>query len=352
MEPDHPVVRAGAAFEMLQAFALFTTMSWMARPFDAASELFTSTTPIGTPNTVGAARPDDSARGSPSSSATSRSSTPTSSSSAAPPAATELWNELRIELNIGQYLDIVGSAARERRRPATERIARYKSGKYTIERPLHVGAAMAEPPNLSEVIAALSSYGLPLGDAFQYRDDVLGAFGDEATTGKPVGDDLVEGKPTPLLAIATERATSEQLVILDLVGRPGIGRVEVAAIQQVLVDTGALDELESGIRSLANKRLPLCARHHSPTTPRTGSSSWPSSSHGASRRVGRLTMKVIVVGAGLGGLAAAAHARRSRPRRFHRRAIGPSGRPSRDHRVARLPDRQRPDRAHDARPSP
>ena len=53
---------------------------------------------------------------------------------------------------------------------------------------------------------ALSAYGLPLGDAFQLRDDMLGAFGDERVTGKPVGDDLREGKPTPLLALATQRA--------------------------------------------------------------------------------------------------------------------------------------------------
>jgi geranylgeranyl diphosphate synthase type I len=92
---------------------------------------------------------------------------------------------------------------------------------------------------------------LPLGDAFQLRDDVLGAFGDESVTGKPVGDDLREGKPTPLMAIATARATPTQRDVLDRVGSAGLSPGDVAEIQQVLVDTGALAELEEQIDSLA-----------------------------------------------------------------------------------------------------
>ena len=87
---------------------------------------------------------------------------------------------------------------------AARRIARYKSGKYTIERPLHLGAALAG--RLADLGPALSAYGDPLGEAFQLRDDMLGVFGDEAVVGKPVGDDLREGKPTLLLAVAAERA--------------------------------------------------------------------------------------------------------------------------------------------------
>jgi geranylgeranyl diphosphate synthase, type I len=174
----------------------------------------------------------------------------------APRAAVVLWNELRIELNIGQYLDIVGTAANERRRHATERIARYKSGKYTIERPLHLGAALvASTDKLPGLIDSLSGYGLPLGDAFQLRDDVLGAFGDEATTGKPVGDDLVEGKPTPLLSIATANATRAQLEVLRMVGRADLTATEVHDIQDVIVATGALVELESVIDRLTHEAI-------------------------------------------------------------------------------------------------
>ncbi len=170
---------------------------------------------------------------------------------AAPREAWRIWNEMRIELNIGQYLDILGSVQRIRDLDKAERICRYKSGKYTIERPLHLGAVLAAPDRSDELLPALSAYGLPLGDAFQMRDDVMGAFGDTRLTGKPVGGDLIEGKPTPLLARAVAAASPAQLGVLDLVGRPGVGDEQVASIQQVIVDTGALDALEHEITERA-----------------------------------------------------------------------------------------------------
>lgn len=173
----------------------------------------------------------------------------------APPEAVAVWNELRIELNIGQYLDILGTARAERSRDRAERIARYKSGKYTVERPLHLGAVLAAPHAAAELLGPLSAYGLPLGDAFQLRDDVLGAFGEPAVTGKPVGDDLREGKPTPLLALATAAASPAQASVLARVGAPDLADAEVAAIQQVLVDTGALAELEAEIERLAETAI-------------------------------------------------------------------------------------------------
>lgn len=161
-----------------------------------------------------------------------------------------IWNELRIELNLGQVLDIIGSARNERSRHKAEQICRYKSGKYTIERPLHLGAVMAAPQRAAELLPALSAYGLPLGDAFQMRDDVMGAFGDSAVTGKPVGGDLREGKPTPLLARAVEAASVAQARVLDLVGNSDLSDADVARVQQVIVDTGALDDLEQTIARL------------------------------------------------------------------------------------------------------
>ena len=173
----------------------------------------------------------------------------------ATPAVWALWHELRIELNIGQYLDIVGSVRRERRLDKASRICRYKSGKYTIERPLHLGALLADDRRGADLLEALSAYGLPLGDAFQMRDDVLGAFGDTAVTGKPVGDDLREGKPTPLMAMATERATSPQRTLLDRVGRPDLTDDEVTAIQRVIMDCGALAALEARIAELTDEAV-------------------------------------------------------------------------------------------------
>jgi geranylgeranyl diphosphate synthase type I len=172
----------------------------------------------------------------------------------ASPQAWTIWNELRIELNFGQYLDMLGSAMNERRREKAERICRYKSGKYTIERPLHLGALLAAPTR-DGLIPVLSTYGLPLGDAFQMRDDVLGAFGDTAITGKPVGDDLREGKPTPLMAIATARANAAQLKELQLVGNQDLTPEQIVRVQEVIRETGALDELETVITRLTDEAI-------------------------------------------------------------------------------------------------
>ena len=169
--------------------------------------------------------------------------------------AWRIWNELRIELNVGQVLDMLGSVQGVRDLAHAERICRYKSGKYTIERPLHLGAALAAPERFDAIAPCLSAYGLPLGDAFQMRDDVMGAFGDERTTGKPVGGDLREGKPTPLLARALAVATPSQREVLATVGQPGLSDAGVTAIQTVLVETGALADLEATIAALTAQAI-------------------------------------------------------------------------------------------------
>lgn len=169
-----------------------------------------------------------------------------------PPELTRLWDELRVELNIGQYLDLAGTVTRRTDRANAHRIARYKSGKYTIERPLHMGAVLAGRPDLVE---PLSRYGDPLGEAFQLRDDMLGVFGDSARTGKPVGDDLREGKPTLLLAVAHERASGEQRDLLERVGDADLDEISVDLLQRLLIDTGAVDTVEAEIASLATRAV-------------------------------------------------------------------------------------------------
>ncbi len=188
---------------------------------------------------------------------------------AANPVAWRVWNELRIELNVGQVLDMLGSVQGVRDVAQAERICRFKSGKYTIERPLHLGAALAAPDRFDELAPSLSAYGLPLGDAFQMRDDVMGAFGDTRTTGKPVGGDLREGKPTPLIARALAGADDVQRRVLSGVGDPELSEAGVAQIQQVIVDTGALAALEDtigrltaeAIESVSGMPLDPAARH-------------------------------------------------------------------------------------------
>ena len=165
-----------------------------------------------------------------------------------PDTAYDVFDELRVELCVGQSLDLSGTAAASTEAELADRIAVYKSGKYTVERPLHLGAALAG--GLARLGPALSAIGLPLGHAFQLRDDVLGAFGDAEVTGKPVGDDLREGKPTPLVALAFARAGVGDRELLGRLGDPGLTSGDVAALQAVFVRTGALDRIESEIERL------------------------------------------------------------------------------------------------------
>jgi geranylgeranyl diphosphate synthase type I len=169
--------------------------------------------------------------------------------------ARSIWHDLRMEMNIGQYLDTLGSARRERRIEIAERICRYKSAKYTIERPLHLGAVAANVEAGSALMPMLSAYGLPLGDAFQMRDDMLGAFGDSLVIGKPVGGDFLEGKPTPMLARAYALASASQLKILDTIGNPAMSLDDVAAVQEVVSATGAVVEMESLIVALRDEAV-------------------------------------------------------------------------------------------------
>jgi geranylgeranyl diphosphate synthase type I len=180
---------------------------------------------------------------------------------AAPRAAKEVFDELRLEVNIGQYLDLLGTAQRSANPEGARRICRYKSGKYTIERPLHLGAALAAPTELDAVSERLSAYGLPLGDAFQLKDDLLGVFGDPAVTGKPVGEDLREGKPTLLYALARAAAPKAALRLLDdRFGAADLCDAEVAALQDVFEVTGAHAQVTALIENLVDEALEAARR--------------------------------------------------------------------------------------------
>jgi geranylgeranyl diphosphate synthase type I len=167
---------------------------------------------------------------------------------ATPVAGTALWDELRLELCVGQSLDLVGAARRSTDREFADRIARYKSAKYTVERPLHLGAALRGA--FDDLRDPLSAIGLPLGAAFQLRDDILGVFGDAELTGKPVGDDLREGKPTLLVALAADRADADGRRQLARIGSPDLDEVEVKQLQELLVATEALRSVEHRIDDL------------------------------------------------------------------------------------------------------
>ena len=113
----------------------------------------------------------------------------------------QMWNEV----TLGQFLDIHEESCwpitePDERFERAMRVVTFKSAKYSMEAPLRLGAALAGAGDQDR--QALADFGLPLGVAFQLRDDVLGAFGDPEVTGKPSGDDLREGKRTVLIALA------------------------------------------------------------------------------------------------------------------------------------------------------
>ena len=165
------------------------------------------------------------------------------------------YNEMRVELMAGQFLDIHEQTQKTTSVDRSMKIARYKSGKYTIERPLHLGAAMTTSAS-PEVFAALSAYGLPLGEAFQLRDDLLGVFGDPSVTGKPAGDDLREGKRTVLIAMTNERQSEAQREIARKhFGKPDLDAQGVEILREIIESTGARAELEATIERLTEQAL-------------------------------------------------------------------------------------------------
>lgn len=155
---------------------------------------------------------------------------------------------MRTEVMLGQYLDMLEEHS-WRGRPEAELLTRahrvivYKSAKYSVEAPLALGASLAGG-SLAQV-AALREFGLPLGVAFQLRDDLLGVFGDPAVTGKPAGDDLREGKRTVLIAIARQKLPGSASRLLDeLLGDPALDAEQIAMLQASIRESGAVDQLE------------------------------------------------------------------------------------------------------------
>jgi geranylgeranyl diphosphate synthase type I len=171
-------------------------------------------------------------------------------------SALRIHDEMRIELMAGQYLDVREAGEREFSVERSLRIARYKSGKYTIERPLHLGAVIARPAQSAhvELVNTLSAYGLPLGEAFQLRDDLLGIFGDPSVTGKPAGDDLREGKRTVLMAMTLEKAsTSMREELMRDLGNPNLTVQRVEELRTIITETGAVADVEKLIEALATE---------------------------------------------------------------------------------------------------
>ncbi|PAK22947.1 hypothetical protein CJD44_32135 [Streptomyces sp. alain-838] len=181
-----------------------------------------------------------------------------------------LWptlHAMRSEIVLGQYLDLraTGDASPDVSRAL--RIGRYKTAKYTVERPLHLGAIVAGADQ--NLLDQLSAYALPLGEAFQLRDDLLGVFGDPAVTGKSALEDLRDGKATVLTALALQTATPQQRrALTDWLGKPHLTEEQAAVARRIIAATGAPAQAEEMIATryrtamdaLDDARLPWAAR--------------------------------------------------------------------------------------------
>jgi geranylgeranyl diphosphate synthase type I len=167
-------------------------------------------------------------------------------SAAALTRARAVWDTMRTEVTAGQYLDLLRAAGGLPGADGALTVARYKSAGYTVQRPLQLGAAIAGAG--PEVTKAYTAIGLPLGEAFQLRDDVLGVFGDPLVTGKSADDDLREGKQTLLIALAEQAADQAGRGLLDRsLGNADAGPEEIEALRALLESTGARARVEERI---------------------------------------------------------------------------------------------------------
>lgn len=175
----------------------------------------------------------------------------------------EPWRAMRTEVIGGQILDISLEVSAEESLELAENVNRYKTAAYTIERPLHLGAAIAgAQPSL---IDAFRGYGRNIGIAYQLRDDLLGIFGDPTVTGKPAGDDLREGKRTVLLALALQHLDKKDPASATRL-REGIGTVtspeDISELTSIIARSGAVEDVEKRIAQLTETGLHYLSTIH------------------------------------------------------------------------------------------
>jgi geranylgeranyl diphosphate synthase type I len=168
------------------------------------------------------------------------------------------WEAMRTEVLGGQYLDVFVQSTGDSSARAALQIDRYKTAAYTVERPLHLGAAIAGAG--PELVSCYRRFGADIGVAFQLRDDLLGVFGDPAVTGKPAGDDLREGKRTLLLALAVERAAERGTPAAIAVIEQAVGDLDLTdraldRVRDLLDELGAVQAVEQRIAALTGSAL-------------------------------------------------------------------------------------------------
>jgi len=164
--------------------------------------------------------------------------------------AADRFDQMRTRTIAGQYLDLLAAHRGEADEATARRIGALKSAGYTVTDPLVIGAlCAADDPT---VVAALESYGTPLGEAFQMRDDVLGTFGETSQTGKDRDGDLREGKQTVLLAKARALADPAERGYLErVVGDENLSAEDAERAREIILATGAVRETDELIAELA-----------------------------------------------------------------------------------------------------
>ncbi|WP_432013416.1 polyprenyl synthetase family protein [Streptomyces cucumeris] len=171
---------------------------------------------------------------------------------------------MRTEVMLGQFLDLEATGVLTDDVEATLTVNRYKTATYTVERPLHIGAAVAGAGPAA--LDALSRYALPLGEAFQLRDDLLGVYGTAESTGKSPLDDLRAGKNTTLTALALRAADRVQDAQLrELLGDPLLDEKQAAIVREIFDATGARETVERMIDE--RRQQALHALDTAPFTP-------------------------------------------------------------------------------------
>lgn len=146
------------------------------------------------------------------------------------------------EVIVGQYLEMTAGYRGDLTEEELLRILQMKSGRYSVERPVQLGALLAGASK--ETLDALTRYGSRLGEAFQLQDDLLGMFGDVATVGKPVGEDLAEGKYTILIHSALEKlAPADRTTVESALGNADVSEDEVREVQRLIESVGARERV-------------------------------------------------------------------------------------------------------------
>lgn len=156
---------------------------------------------------------------------------------------------IQAEVVTGQLAEMT-TASVMRAEPSVEVIHALKTASYTVTGPLLLGASLAGGGDLRRT--HLERFGRPLGIAFQLRDDLLGVFGDPAATGKPVWNDIRQGKRTALVSELRGDPRADEL-LGRVLGVADAKDEDLGAVVALMIETGARARVEARVRELCGE---------------------------------------------------------------------------------------------------